>query len=57
MAFSSGSSAPFVGVVVAILMGDQPWTLLTFAPVSSGITGLLGAVIGTAILGRGKKGS
>ena len=31
-----------IGVVVAILMGDQPWLLLTFAPLSSGVTGVLG---------------
>ena len=37
-----------IGVVVAILMGDQPWLLLTFAPLSSGVTGVLGAWIGVA---------
>jgi hypothetical protein len=36
-------------------MGDQPWLLLTFAPLSSGITGVLGGLIGTAATGRAKK--
>ena len=37
-----------IGVVLAILMGDQPWLLLTFAPLSSGVTGVLGAWVGVA---------
>jgi len=36
-----------VGVAVAILLGDQTWMHLTFAPVASGITGLLGGATGT----------
>lgn len=50
--FLIGFVGAFVGVVVAILLGDQTWTLLTFAPVSSGITGLLGAIIGRLVPGR-----
>ena len=42
-----------IGVVVAILMGDQPWLLLTFAPLSSGVTGVLGAWIGVVAGGSG----
>ncbi len=41
-----------IGVVVAILLGDQPWILLTFAPLSSGVTGVLGGWIGVAAGGR-----
>lgn len=47
-----GIVGAFIGVVAAILMGDQTWMLLTFAPLSSGVTGLLGAVVGTAVRGR-----
>ncbi len=49
-----GFVGALVGVLAAVLMGDQPWMLLTFAPVSSAVTGLLGAVIGTAAGGRRK---
>jgi len=52
--FVIGIVGAFIGVVAAILMGDQPWMLLTFAPLSSGVTGLLGAAIGTAVSGRAK---
>lgn len=52
--FVIGIVGAFIGVVAAILMGDQTWILLTFAPISSGVTGLLGAVIGTAAGGRGR---
>lgn len=50
--FLIGFVGAFVGVVVAVLLGDQSWTLLTFAPVSSGLTGLLGALIGRLVPGR-----
>lgn len=49
--FLIGLVGAFVGVIVAILLGDQTWALLSFAPVSSGLTGLLGAVIGRLIPG------
>ena len=52
--FLIGIVGAFIGVVAAILMGDQPWMLLTFAPVSSGVTGVIGSVIGTALSGRAK---
>ena len=42
----------FIGVVVAILMGDQTWGLLAIALPSSGIAGMLGAVIFYALLGK-----
>lgn len=52
--FLIGIVGAFVGVVVAILLGDQTWMLLTFAPLSSGITGVLGAAIATGVTGRAK---
>jgi len=52
--FVIGIVGAVVGVLVAILIGDQTWMLLTFAPLSSAITGLLGALIGTAVSGRAK---
>lgn len=53
--FVLGIVGAFLGVVAAILMGDQTWMLLTFAPLSSGVTGLMGAAIGTLFGGKGKK--
>ncbi len=47
-AFTFSFVGAAIGVVVAILMGDQPWLLLTFAPLSSGVTGVLGACVGVA---------
>jgi len=44
-----------VGAVAAILMRDQTWMLLTYAPIASAFTGLLGAVLGTLWRGTGKK--
>jgi len=52
--FLIGVVGAFVGVLVAIALGDQTWMLLTFAPLSSGVTGVLGAVIGTAASGRAR---
>ncbi len=54
--FIIGIVGAVVGVLVAILIGDQTWVLLTFAPLSSAVTGLLGAIIGTAAAGRAKAG-
>jgi len=47
--FSFGGA--FIGVVVAILLGDAVVMLLTFAPLSSGITGVLGALLGVKLAG------
>lgn len=44
--FVIGIVGATLGVLAAILMGDQTWLLLTFAPLSSGLTGLLGALVG-----------
>ena len=44
-----------IGVVVAILMGDQTLILLTFAPLASGVTGVLGGWIGVAAGSRGSQ--
>ena len=46
-----------IGVLVAILLGDQPWVLLTFGPLSSGVTGVLGAWIGVAVGGGRSRAS
>lgn len=54
--FVIGIVGAFLGVVAAILMGDQTWILLTFAPLSSGVTGALGAALGVLAGGR-RKGS
>ncbi len=43
-----------LGVLVAILMGDQTWMLMTFAPLSSGVTGMIGGLIGVAMGGRAR---
>jgi hypothetical protein len=42
----------FCGVLLAILLGDQAWSLMTFAPISSAVAGLIGALIGAAVSGR-----
>lgn len=52
--FILGIVGAFIGVVAAILMGDQTWMLLTFAPLSSGVTGVMGAALGTLARGTGK---
>lgn len=49
--FLIGITGAFIGVLAAIFMGDQPWMLLSFAPVSSGVTGVIGSVIGRAMPG------
>lgn len=55
--FVIGIVGAFVGVVAAILMGDQTWILLTFAPLSSGVTGALGGALGVlAAPGRRRAG-
>lgn len=53
--FIIGIVGAVIGVLAAILMGDQTWILLTFAPLSSGVTGTLGGLIGTAAAGWGKQ--
>lgn len=50
--FLIGLVGAAVGVLVAILLGDQGWILFTFAPLSSAVTGVLGSLIGTAAAGR-----
>ena len=54
-AFTFSFVGAAIGVVVAILLGDQPWLLLTFAPLSSGVTGVLGGWIGVAARPRGSQ--
>jgi hypothetical protein len=45
--FVIGIVGAFIGVIAAMLMKDQTWILLTFAPLSSGVTGTLGGLLGT----------
>ena len=49
--FVIGILGAAVGVLIAILLGDATWTLMTFAPLSSGVTGSLGGVIGALVAG------
>jgi hypothetical protein len=51
--FVLGIVGAVIGVVAAILMGDQTWMLLTFAPLASGVTGILGAAIGRLARAKG----
>ena len=53
--FVIGIIGAVIGVVAAILVGDQTWMLLTYAPVASAITGIMGAAIGTLWRGPRKK--
>ena len=46
-----------IAIGVAILLGDQPWVLLTFGPLSSGVTGVLGGWVGVAVGGGGSRAS
>mgnify|MGYP004076675369 CR=1 FL=1 len=50
--FLIGIVGALAGVLLAIALGDQPWILLTFAPLSSAATGTLGAIISMVALGR-----
>ena len=52
--FMIGIVGAFIGVLVAIGLGDAPWFLLSFAPLSSAVTGLLGAIITLVATGRHK---
>ncbi len=45
-AFAFSFVGAAIGVVLAIMLGDQTWVLLTFAPLSSGVAGVLGGWIG-----------
>lgn len=50
--FLIGIVGAAIGILVAILLGDQPWSLLAFGPISSAVTGLLGALILFAVAGN-----
>ena len=52
--FVLGIIGAAIGILLAILLGDQTWILLTFGPISSGVTGLLGALGGFAAAGQRK---
>jgi hypothetical protein len=53
--FTIGIAGAFVGILLAVLMGDQEWLLLTFGPISSAVTGLIGAVTVFFAMGRSRK--
>ena len=50
--FAIGIVGAFIGILLAILMGDQEWMLLTFGPVSSAVTGMIGALGLYALAGK-----
>lgn len=50
--FALGIVGAFIGILLAILMGDQTWILLTFGPLSSGVTGIIGSAAAFAALGK-----
>lgn len=43
-----------LGILVAILLGNQPWVLLPVGSVASGLTGLIGAVISFMTVGKAR---
>ena len=50
--FAIGIVGAFIGILLAILMGDQEWMLLTFGPISSAVTGMIGALGLYAVAGK-----
>ncbi len=54
-AFAFSFVGAAIGVVLAIMLGDQTWVLLTFAPLSSGVAGVLGGWIGVVARPRGSQ--
>ena len=46
-----------IGILVGIVLGDQPWSLLPVGSVASGLTGLIGAVISFKTVGRARLSS
>jgi len=44
-ALVAGGACAFVGILASYLMGDVPAGVLAFGTISSGVTGLLGAVV------------
>jgi len=49
-----GFVGAFLGIGLAIVLGDQTAMLLSFGPASSAVTGLIGSSIGFKMGGRGK---
>lgn len=52
--FVIGLVGAVVGILIAIMLGDAEWILLAFGPLSSAVTGVLGALVGFALV-RAKK--
>ena len=42
--FAIGIVGAFIGILLAIMMGDQEWILLSFGPISSAVTGVIGSL-------------
>ena len=49
--FLIGAVGAGVGVLIAALLEDQAWSLMSFAPLASGMAGMLGALLGRGLLG------
>ncbi len=47
-----GAVGAFAGILLAILLGDAPWSLLWIGTVMAGVTGFLGGVVGWWAPGR-----
>lgn len=43
-----------IGILIGIVLGDQPWSLLPVGAVASGLTGLIGSVISFRTVGRAR---
>ncbi|MEP6571886.1 MAG: hypothetical protein ABJD11_04295 [Gemmatimonadota bacterium] len=50
--FVIGIVGAVIGIFVAVMLKDVPWTLLILGSLSSGVTGLLGAAITRALKGE-----
>jgi hypothetical protein len=48
----AGAGSGLLGIIVSYLLGDVPAGVLGFGTVSSGVTGLIGALAGHAVAGR-----
>lgn len=50
-----GVVGSFAGILLAILLGDAPWSLLWIGTILAGVTGWLGGVLGWWAPGRSKE--
>ena len=49
---AAGAICAFLGILVSLLLGDVPASLLALGTLSSAVTGAIGGVIGALSLGR-----